>query len=251
LFKIIMERVVNALFGSWKNQHAIIKEDDEGNKYIWPQMDHFSFEHQIKTYKPVIEEVSSFCKNFGNVLQAGGNCGIYTREYAKKFKTVFTFEPDMTNMMCLNMNTLTYGNILKFHACLGEHHCITSIQNPLELLDTGGIHVKTENVENIPGCMPTVESKKIIPILKIDDFSLEDLDLIHLDIEGYELNALKGGVETIKRCKPIIVLEIVDEHLKRFNCSRQDVFDFMASIDYKFVKQLDSNNDFLFQPNSV
>jgi FkbM family methyltransferase len=244
-----MEGVKKILFDHWNNKSMSTRIGPDKVEYFWPHIDRFSFDHQINTYKPVIDEVTKNCKNFRTVLQAGGNCGIYTNEYSKRFKNVYTFEPDMTNMMCLTLNCINSSNIVKFQACLGDEHSLTSIQNPLELMDIGGIHVKSHNEP--PKEHLTVESEKRIPILKIDDLSLEDLDLIHLDIEGYELYALKGGVETIKKFKPTIVLELVDEHLGRFNCTREDVMKFMESIDYKFIKQLDSNNDCLFQPNSV
>lgn len=246
-----MESITKNLYDKWNSGTAIsiIRTAPDNTEYFWPYIDRFSFDHQIKTYKPVIDEVSKNCKNFRTVLQAGGNCGIYTNEYARRFKNVYTFEPDMTNMKCLTLNCINSSNIVKFQACLGDEHSLTSIQNPLELMDTGGIHVKTYNESSEKDM--TVESEKRIPILKIDDLSLEDLDLIHLDIEGYELYALRGGIETIEKFKPTIVLEIVDEHLKRFDCTRDDVFDFMTSINYNFIKHLDSNNDCLFQPNSV
>lgn len=42
---------------------------------------------------------------------------------------------------------------------------------------------------------------------RIDDLGLEECDLIHLDIEGYEEKALEGAIETIKKFKPTIVTE--------------------------------------------
>lgn len=46
-----------------------------------------------------------------------------------------------------------------------------------------------------------------IPTVLIDDLKLEDVDLIYLDIEGSEHPALTGGLETIRRCRPVIGLE--------------------------------------------
>ena len=34
-----------------------------------------------------------------------------------------------------------------------------------------------------------------------------NISIMQLDVEGYEKNALEGTLETIKRCKPIIILE--------------------------------------------
>ncbi len=56
------------------------------------------------------------------------------------------------------------------------------------------------------------------------------IDLIHLDLEGYEFEALLGAKEIIERDKPIIVLEI--------DARAVDYNNFMQSINYQPVKQL-------------
>ena len=43
---------------------------------------------------------------------------------------------------------------------------------------------------------------------KLDDLEIADVDLMIVDTEGYELNVLKGAVETIKKFLPVIVMEI-------------------------------------------
>jgi hypothetical protein len=119
---------------------------------------------------------------------------------------------------------------------------MTAIQNPLEIMDTGSIHVKTE--KELDERMLVVHSKANVPILKIDDIQFDNLDLIHLDIEGYELYALKGGIETIKKYKPVIVLEVCDNgHSERFSYTKDDLEEFLKSLGYTFIKNLESNND--------
>ena len=42
---------------------------------------------------------------------------------------------------------------------------------------------------------------------RLDDLNIPPLDYIKIDCEGYELNVLKGAEQTIKKHKPIIVIE--------------------------------------------
>jgi hypothetical protein len=74
-----------------------------------------------------------------------------------------------------------------------------------------------------------------IDMIKLDDFLHEKIDLIHLDLEGYEFEALKGAKELIERDKPIIVLEI-DTRAVDYN-------NFMLSINYEPYKQLIYNSN--------
>jgi len=230
--------------------YSIRKDDINGDEYYWPDIDRFSFPHQMKTFKPVVTEVNSFVKSKRTVLQAGGNCGVYTREYAKYYENVYTFEPDMTNMNCLVLNTDKCNNIIKFQACLGESQGMTAIQNPLEIMDIGSIHVKTPN--KLDNDMLTADTRANIPILKIDDIKFTELDLIHLDIEGYEFYALKGGIETIKKFKPVIVLEVCEDgHSEKYGYTRNDLELFLQSLDYTFIKKLDANNDNVYIHKSL
>ena len=58
---------------------------------------------------------------------------------------------------------------------------------------------------------------------------------IHLDVEGMELQSLKGGLETLKRYKPFLSIEEHDENNK-------DILKFLSLINYKFDKRLKPNN---------
>ena len=47
----------------------------------------------------------------------------------------------------------------------------------------------------------------LVPVMAIDQLALPACDLIMLDIEGDELPALRGAVQTINRYRPVIVAE--------------------------------------------
>ena len=79
---------------------------------------------------------------------------------------------------------------------------------------------------------------------KID---FEDVDYIKIDVEGHELKVLQGGVDTINRCKPIIVLEqesIVEIYGKG---SRYDAMNYLLdSLGYELVAY-DGWTDYVFK----
>jgi FkbM family methyltransferase len=133
----------------------------------------------------------SHVKNFDTVIQAGGNCGMYPRFYGNYFKNVHTFEPDELNFYCLDQNCQG-DNYHKYQGGLGNTTDKLAIRKP-----------SSTNV----GMHYIVDSPGKIQMYRIDDLNLESCDLIHLDIEGYESKALMGGLETIKKFKPVIVTE--------------------------------------------
>ena len=151
------------------------------------------------------------------VIQAGGNCGFYVKQYAQIFQMVYTFEPEPVNFYCLNLN-VTEPNVLKFQGCLGEEHQCIGLSKFLP--DVGSTHVGGQ------GSTPT---------FLIDDLKVTGCDLIHLDVEGYELKALKGAVETIKEYKPVIALECHDAWAERYNSNIVLIEEFLGSLGYKRV----------------
>lgn len=132
-------------------------------------------------------------------VQAGGNCGMYPRLLSDHFQLVYTFEPDPLNFLCLTLNCQK-DNIIKMQAALGdEHKMIVVNRAPIENV---GMHQVTDGA-----------GYGFIPQLRIDDLVLPACDLIQLDVELYEIFALRGALETINKFKPTIVVENNNEEI--------------------------------------
>lgn len=158
------------------------------NGLMWPRDD---FECAAAVFDTAaLEAVYPHCDDFGVCIQAGGNCGVWPRALAEKFKTVYTFEPDPLNFQCLSHNA-PGGNIIKFNAALGNDH---------ELIDLDRSH------RNNCGAFQIVKGGDI-PTHRIDDLGLKECGLIYLDIEGFEFEAIKGGIETVRKFHPVIAFE--------------------------------------------
>lgn len=184
--------------------------DIEGSGSCW---------HYMMTHSKVPDGISARCKHHRIAIQAGGNCGFYVKRYAELFDLVYTFEPDPVNFLCLNAN-VTSSNVIKIQAALGDQHqcigvnCVTS--------DIGGTHVSGSGS---------------IPTWLIDDLDLPFCDLIHLDIEGYELYALNGAQKTIQKHQPLIALEYYEPWANRYNTNLQDIEIFLQNMGYAFLEE--------------
>ena len=80
-------------------------------------------------------------------------------------------------------------------------------------------------------------------VIPIDSLPLSSCDLIQLDIEGYELEALKGAKETIEKFNPVIVVELKElPHAPRKHkqCAR-----YLNSLGYKEVGKV--HRDVIFK----
>lgn len=156
--------------------------------FFWPDNDthcHPVILDQVADVDKVLELVDGR----DVVVQAGGNVGVWARRLAPDFKRVYTFEPDKENFECLDKN-ITEENVQKYNYALGDK----------------GVRVKMVGDKSNCGAYQ-VEEGGDIPVIRIDDLDLNACDLIYLDIEGYELMALNGGMKTIEKFHPVIAYE--------------------------------------------
>lgn len=74
-----------------------------------------------------------------------------------------------------------------------------------------------------------------VDFVKLDDWAnmnnVNHVDLIKIDIDGNEFGALAGGKELLKRCKPILLMEMVGPH---FANATRNPFLFLESMGYMF-----------------
>jgi FkbM family methyltransferase len=134
-------------------------------------------------------QIYKHCRSFDVAVQAGGCCGLWPLNLSLQFRLVYTFEPDAVNFRCLCHNAPA-ENVFKFNAALGGKHISVDLERRS---DNIGAH--------------KIGGEGDIPTLRIDDLALRACDLICLDIEGHELNALMGAQETIAEFLPTIVVE--------------------------------------------
>ena len=123
-------------------------------------------------------------------IDIGGHVGLWSREFAQKFKHVHAFEPVAEHRECFVKN-VPMDNVTLHPYALGEYE--GTVKMATEAHSTGGTHID-------PG------KEGDIPLKMLDSFNLNP-DFVKLDCEGYEIYALKGGVETLKRCKPVVCIE--------------------------------------------
>lgn len=202
--------------------------------WLWPKEDKLCWEffhrHELKAWAHIgkskyhlpHEVMTLIPDNRRNlILQAGGNAGFYPLLYSNYFKKVITFEPDHRWFICL-INNADRQNIFKMQVALGNDNQPVSMISPLY-----------KGKENL-GAMHITDNG-LIPKIKIDSLNLSP-DVIHLDIEGSEWDAILGATETIKKSKPIIVVEW-NGLGEKFGWSDQRIEEMFKNFDYILYKK--------------
>jgi FkbM family methyltransferase len=130
-------------------------------------------------------------------VQAGGACGVWPLELAKHFAMVYTFEPDPVNYWCLCANVSHLpSTIAPMNMALGENKgVVETVLHHTEQDNSGAYYTRDSDAE------------WAVPRITIDSLNLGRCDLICLDIEGREVEALRGAYNTIERHMPFIMIE--------------------------------------------
>src|SRR6185503_10593633 len=126
-------------------------------------------------------------------VQAGGHAGMWPMRLASQFQKIHTFEPEEALFNCLKNNCASFPNVVVHQQALGD------VKGTVQMVASGT--AGSWRVD--PAGEVSVEQ------IRIDDLNLLFCDLIVLDVEGYEPQALHGAVETIKRCRPVLHLELL------------------------------------------
>jgi FkbM family methyltransferase len=70
----------------------------------------------------------------------------------------------------------------------------------------------------------------------IDEFikeqKLESIDIIKIDTEGAELDILRGGENTLREFKPMLLLEFDDKNTSQFGYKRDDILELLKTYGY-------------------
>lgn len=166
-------------------------------------------------------------------VQAGGNLGLFPKRMAEDFEVVHSFEPDLHLFDCMKYNA-PEPNIRKHHAALGCTRDPVSVICKRRDQSGRGVH---EGLTHVTG-------KGKIPQVLIDDMKLPACGLIYLDIEGYEFNALKGGIETINKFKPVIAVEI-NRNINYYGTTPDQLRSWIEELGYKRVLSMNSDEVFI------
>jgi len=156
------------------------------------------------------EHILETVKNFRTVVQAGGAFGLYPLLLSEMFERVYTFEPYPVCFHCL-VHNCPKENVVKINAALGEKHQMIK----MKINCMGNFGMNTVDSDAKP-------EDTFVPMLMLDDFEFEHLDLLMLDVERYECGIITGGMKTIEKHRPVIFAEngAIDNLIERFGYRR-------------------------------
>lgn len=200
------------LYELYKNKYKFLERfyQQEQAPIVFSNKKNFTKE-ELKCFFSCCDEVfysncyktDSLVKNGDAVLDLGGNIGlfsIYVKELYSQTK-IYIFEPEKKNFQLLKKNLSQYENIVLFNYAAGDKN---EIRN-LKISKTNISHQIEDSKANIN--TKFLRSEKV-EIKKLDGLIKGPVDVIKMDIEGYESKALLGARNLILKNLPLLIAAI-------------------------------------------
>lgn len=160
---------------------------------------------------PMINFVRTIAGRGRTFVDVGAHIGFYTMGLAPGFERVIAFEPSRFQYGWLRRNASlnAYDHVLCEHVALGDK-AGTARLNVLSY--EGGLNSLSPEVAS----ERTILDHYTVPVEVLDDRSLADVDLLKIDVEGFEIPVLRGAARTIAASRPVILIEVwVDASRRR------------------------------------
>lgn len=163
-------------------------------------------------------------------VDVGANNGAYCYFFKeiKKAKTVYAFEP-LPNLY--KKLTIWFKNIELFNLALSNKKEVAKIHIPII---NDKLYESRAKLDDLKEANETGFKEIEINIDTLDDIlnskKLSQLDIIKIDIEGHELKAIEGAIQSINTFKPYLLVEIESRH---HNYSITEPVDYICSLNYQ------------------
>lgn len=209
---------------------------------------YFGFKYKVH------EDLFNLCNEGDVIIDVGTNIGSVLLNFAQRVGSngfVYGFEPNpFTYDKCLeNIKLNNLSNLQVSNIGLGDKRTKAKVIAPYDR-NRGGVYIKSinpsddlnQNDDSIYATITTLDSF-------IHENNIKRISLIKIDVEGYELNVLKGAQGALAQHRPILFVEIDDALLRRQDASSKELIKFIRNFGYAIIRAdtesaIDENYDF-------
>ncbi len=167
------------------------------------------FYRRNRNFEPDLWQMSNFCSRTTNSIDVGVNMGVFARWLAKHSARVHGFE--CNPFLFKHLESFLPRNTT-LHKC-GLSDKAGNAKFRFDPLNTGIGTIEPGNRLDKSfnagiGKIETID----VAIETLDSFSIPDVGFIKIDVEGHELEVLRGAHQLLKRSHPSLMIEIEDRH---------------------------------------
>lgn len=167
-------------------------------------------------------------RQFRHAVDIGANCGVWTRVMARLFPLVTAFEPVPEVVECFWLNNPTErmddrSQIVLHRVALGE--------------EEGRLRLNTQ-LRSTGFTRADPEGDLDVPVRTLDSYDLAEVDFVKIDVEGFEHPVVRGAIATIKRSRPLFIVEQKPDNAERHGFKRFGAVNLLKKMGGKVIAEI-------------
>lgn len=171
--------------------------------------------------EPELLHLEAICTEGGTAVDIGANAGLYSYRMARIFSKVYAFE--INEGVAADLVAYPSGNIQVINSGLSSDEGDVTLYIPV----LNGIPLHGWASLRSGNCPDTqTHITKTVHVQPLDSYSLSDVSFIKIDVEGHEVEVLRGAVKTISASRPVVLVEVKESNVEL-------VASFFQAIDYR------------------
>lgn len=158
-------------------------------------------------------------------LDVGGHIGTMCLPLSMLYDKVHTFEPCDTNyeLLCHNIRANDVNNVYAHNVAVSNS--VSKVSVFKHYYHNSGCYAVKDDPEGSVNCVT------------LDSLKIEDVDFLKIDVQGKEPEVLEGAVETIRKYKPFMMIEVSEEEkteegIKGFVAIKKDIVEILSKHGY-------------------
>ncbi len=182
---------------------------------------------------PMMIALNEKIQNSNISMDVGANIGITTIWMAKNSKKVYAFEPELNNINRFNENleVNNINNVKLVQKAVSDREGVATFN----LFNSYGHHSLDSN--HISKVKEVIQVKTITLDKFCKEKNIKKIDLLKIDVEGFEAQVLKGSKELLRnKSINMIIFEYSSVLLEKQKKDKKEVMNFLHNYDYQIFK---------------
>tara|TARA_B100000575_G_scaffold294166_1_gene308383 strand:+ start:3048 stop:3689 length:642 start_codon:yes stop_codon:yes gene_type:complete len=164
----------------------------------------------------LIEWCKTNDKKFNHIVDIGAWCGTWTLSMQQYAKNIHCYEPNNLHYGCLARNITPCSHVESYNQAVGNEDGFVKLTEESATQNTRVLLEKGETKIN-----------------KLDSLGYKDVDFIKIDVEGLEMEVLKGAARTLDNVEYLMIE--LNGNSERYGSSKKDIKEHLKSLGFKIL----------------
>ena len=155
-------------------------------------------------------------KRFNLIVDIGAWCGTWSLTMQEFAKSIHCYEPNRIHYECLSRNLASHSHVRLYNQAVGNSDGFVKLTDESATQNTRVLLEKGETKIN-----------------KLDSLDTKGIDMIKIDVEGLEMEVLRGASGKLKDIKYIMIE--LNNNSKRYGSSNIEIEKYLKFMGYKIL----------------